>query len=68
MRTINIALIAMVMLKNNIQTIYFGINTHFVENGVVMIQNITYVKHYEDKKTIGIFVYLGFVPESSIQI
>jgi pantothenate kinase len=50
MRTINIALIAMVMQKNNIQNIYFGINTTFVENGVVMIQSITYVKPYEDKK------------------
>jgi hypothetical protein len=49
MRTINIALIAMVMQKNNIQTIYFGINTHFVENGVVMTQSIIYVKPYEDK-------------------
>jgi len=50
LRTINIALIAMVTQKNNIQTIYFGINTHFVGNGVVMIQSITYVKPYEDKK------------------
>jgi hypothetical protein len=50
LKTITIALIAMVMQKNNIQGIYLGINTHFVENGVVMIQNITYVKPYEDKK------------------
>jgi hypothetical protein len=49
MRTINIALIVAMMQKNNIQTIYFGINTHFVEDGVAMIQSITYVKPYEDK-------------------
>jgi hypothetical protein len=49
MRRINIALTAIVVQKNNIQTIYFGINTHFVENGVVMIQSITYAKPYEDK-------------------
>jgi hypothetical protein len=49
LRTINIALIAVMMQKNNIQTIYFGINIRFVEDGVVMIQSITYVKPYEDK-------------------
>jgi hypothetical protein len=54
MRTINIVLIVVMMQKNNIQTIYFGINTTFVENGVVMIQSITYVKHYEDKKIMDI--------------
>ena len=42
MKIINIALIAVVMQKNNIQNIYFGINTNFVENGVVMIQSMTY--------------------------
>jgi hypothetical protein len=47
---INIALIAIVMQKNSIQSIYIGINTHFVENGVVMIQSMTYVKPHEDKK------------------
>jgi hypothetical protein len=50
LRTITIALIAIMMQKKNIQTIYFGVNTTFVENGVVMIQSITYVKPYEDKK------------------
>jgi hypothetical protein len=44
----------MVMQKNNIQHIYIGINTIFVENGVVMIESITYVKPYEDKKIMGI--------------
>jgi hypothetical protein len=51
MREINIALIVVVMRKNNIQTIYFGINSNFVENGAVMIQNIRYEKHYEDKNS-----------------
>jgi hypothetical protein len=50
LRTINIALIAIMMHKNNIQDIYIGINTTFVENGVVMIQSITYVKPYEEDK------------------
>jgi hypothetical protein len=50
LRTITIALIAIMMQKKNIQTIYFGVNTTFVENGVDMIQSITYVKPYEDKK------------------
>jgi hypothetical protein len=49
LKTINIALIAMVTQKNNIQHIYIGINTTFVENGVCMIESITYVKHYEEK-------------------
>jgi hypothetical protein len=43
------ALIAMVMQKNNIQHIYIGINTIFVEDGVNPIKSITYVKPYEDK-------------------
>jgi hypothetical protein len=56
-RTINIALIAAMMQKNNIQTIYIGINTTFVEDGVNPIQNITYVKPYEeDKKMESIWV------------
>jgi hypothetical protein len=38
------------MQKNNIQNIYFGINTNFVENGVAMIQSMT----YEDTKIMGI--------------
>jgi hypothetical protein len=50
MKTINIVLIVVVMQKNNIQNIYFGINTNFVENGVGMIQSMT----YEDTKIIGI--------------
>ena len=49
LRKIHIALIVVIMQKKNIQIIYFGINTHFVENGVVMIQSITYVKGSEDK-------------------
>ena len=49
MRKINIALIAMVMQKNNIQHIYIGINTIFVEDCVNPIKSITYVKPYEDK-------------------
>jgi len=50
------------MQKNNIQTIYYGINTHFVENGVVMIQSITYVKPYPEaygetgKTNNGLFI------------
>jgi hypothetical protein len=56
LRTINIALIVAMMQKNNIQHIYIGINTIFVEDGVVMIQNITYVKPYEDKKC-GFYMY-----------
>jgi len=62
MITINIALIAVIMQKNNIQTIYYGINTHFVENGVVMIQSITYVKPYPEaygetgKTNNGLFI------------
>jgi hypothetical protein len=54
LRTINIALIVAMMQKNNIQYIYIGINTIFVEDGVNPIKSITYVKHYEDKKIIGI--------------
>jgi len=50
MKTINIVLIVVVMQKNNIQNIYFGINTNFVENGVGMIQSMT----YEDTKIMGI--------------
>jgi hypothetical protein len=50
MKTINIVLIVVVMQKNNIQNIYFGINTNFVENGVGMIQRMT----YEDTKIMGI--------------
>jgi len=50
LRTINIALIVEMMQKNNIQDIYIGINTIFVEDGVNPIQSITYVKPYEDKK------------------
>ena len=53
LRKINIALIVAVMQKKNIQRIYFGINTHFVENGVVMIQSITYVKTSEDEDKKG---------------
>jgi hypothetical protein len=49
LRTINIVLIAVMMQKNNIQTIYIGINTHFAEDGVAMIQSTTYVKPYEDE-------------------
>jgi hypothetical protein len=53
-RTINIVVIVVIIHKNNIQTIYFGINTNFVENGVDMIQSIKYAKVikgvYKDKK------------------
>jgi len=42
-------LIVAMMQKNNIQHIYIGINTTFVEDGVNPIQSITYVKPYEDK-------------------
>ena len=38
------------MQKNNIQHIYIGINTIFVEDGVDVIESITYVEPYEDKK------------------
>jgi hypothetical protein len=44
----------MVMQKNNIQHIYIGINTIFVEDGVNPIKSITYVKPYEDKKIMSI--------------
>jgi hypothetical protein len=51
LKTINIAIIiAVIMQKNNIQHIYIGVNTIFAENGVNMIESITYVKPYEDKK------------------
>jgi hypothetical protein len=68
MRTINIAIIVAIMQKNNIQHIYIGINTIFVEDGVNPIKNITYVKLYEDKN-VGFtciiykkidYVYFGF--------
>jgi hypothetical protein len=44
LRKIKIAIIALITQTNNIQNIYYGVNTTFVENGVVMILSIIYVK------------------------